>query len=246
MKKINNKGVTLVELIVSFALVSVAIIYFYQTLYTVNKLYNKSRTETNEYVEKTYVSKIISEINKQCLVEIDNKFNSDIYESYLICMQGKMESSIDSKYEAKIYKMAEIISTNDEFKAINNMNLKKSIFQTVDFEVNTNTYTLYFYINGNKKNSINLKKIISANNGSLSETLISTIKSTYPFLQEFNMKGNKVTFYNVTNNDSLMNTCNVVDSNFCPELLYKVKSEVESNKTCYIYKILNEYNHVCY
>ena len=29
MKKINNKGVTLVELIVSFALVGVAIIYFF-------------------------------------------------------------------------------------------------------------------------------------------------------------------------------------------------------------------------
>lgn len=72
LKKLNNKGVTLVELIVSFALVSVAIIYFYQTLYTVNKLYNKSRNETNEFVQRTYASKIISELNKSCLEDYDN------------------------------------------------------------------------------------------------------------------------------------------------------------------------------
>ena len=35
VNKLNNKGVTLVELIVSFAIVGVAIIYFFQTLSTV-------------------------------------------------------------------------------------------------------------------------------------------------------------------------------------------------------------------
>ena len=52
MKKINNKGVTLVELIVSFALVGVAIIYFFQTLYTVKKVYADARLETNYYIRK--------------------------------------------------------------------------------------------------------------------------------------------------------------------------------------------------
>ena len=47
-QNLNNKGVTLIELIVSFALVSVAIIYFYQTLYTVKKLYSESQKETKE------------------------------------------------------------------------------------------------------------------------------------------------------------------------------------------------------
>ena len=39
MKKLNKKGVTLIELIVSFAIVGVAIIYFFQTLYTVKNIY---------------------------------------------------------------------------------------------------------------------------------------------------------------------------------------------------------------
>ena len=37
MRKINNKGVSLIELIVSFAIVGVAIIYFFQTLYIPQK-----------------------------------------------------------------------------------------------------------------------------------------------------------------------------------------------------------------
>ncbi len=58
MKKLNNRGVTLVELIVSFALVGVAIIYFFQTLNTVNKLYKLSKDETNDYIRKNYTLKL--------------------------------------------------------------------------------------------------------------------------------------------------------------------------------------------
>ena len=58
IKKLNNKGVTLIELIVSFMLVAVAIIYFYQTLYTVKKLYTESQKETNEFVKFNYAFRI--------------------------------------------------------------------------------------------------------------------------------------------------------------------------------------------
>ena len=58
MKKLNNKGVTLVELIVRFALVGVAIIYFFQTLYTVKKVYADARFETNDYIRKDYTLRI--------------------------------------------------------------------------------------------------------------------------------------------------------------------------------------------
>lgn len=58
MKKLKNKGVTLVELIVSFALVGVAIIYFFQTLYTVKKVYADARFETNDYIRKDYTLRI--------------------------------------------------------------------------------------------------------------------------------------------------------------------------------------------
>lgn len=59
MKKLNNKGVTLIELIVSFMLVSVAIIYFFQTLYTVKDVYSKARKETDEFVAKDYAMRIL-------------------------------------------------------------------------------------------------------------------------------------------------------------------------------------------
>ena len=61
MKKLNNKGVTLVELIVSFALVGVAIIYFFNTLNTVKKVYANARSETNNYINVDYDLRIISE-----------------------------------------------------------------------------------------------------------------------------------------------------------------------------------------
>ena len=59
MRKINNKGVSLIELIVSFAIVGVAIIYFFQTLYTVKKVYSTARDETNEFVAKDYALRLL-------------------------------------------------------------------------------------------------------------------------------------------------------------------------------------------
>lgn len=59
MKKMNNKGVTLIELIVSFAIVAVAIIYFFQTLSTVKKVYTSARNETQTFVDKDYALRIV-------------------------------------------------------------------------------------------------------------------------------------------------------------------------------------------
>lgn len=56
--KLNNKGLTLAELIVSFMLVGVAIVYFFQTLTTVNKLYATAREETNAFIERDYALRI--------------------------------------------------------------------------------------------------------------------------------------------------------------------------------------------
>lgn len=58
MRKLNNKGLTLIELIISFALVAVAIIYFYQTLYTVKKLYVNAQKGTQTFVDKDYALRL--------------------------------------------------------------------------------------------------------------------------------------------------------------------------------------------
>ena len=59
MMKIGNKGITLVELIVSFAIVGVAMLYFFQTLTTVSNLYETSKKETSEFIEKDYYLRIL-------------------------------------------------------------------------------------------------------------------------------------------------------------------------------------------
>ena len=57
--KIGNKGITLVELIVSFAIVGVAMLYFFQTLTTVSNLYETSKKETSEFIEEDYYLRIL-------------------------------------------------------------------------------------------------------------------------------------------------------------------------------------------
>lgn len=78
MKKINNKGITLVELIVSFAIVGVAIIYFFQTLYTVKTIYQTAQNQTNIFVAKDYGLRIIDEYlndNSDNRASIDSENN---------------------------------------------------------------------------------------------------------------------------------------------------------------------------
>lgn len=77
--KIGNKGITLVELIVSFAIVGVAMLYFFQTLTTVSNLYETSKKETSEFIEEDYYLRIL-----------------DAYLEGQIINKGNMSGSIDS------------------------------------------------------------------------------------------------------------------------------------------------------
>ncbi|MEG2351488.1 MAG: prepilin-type N-terminal cleavage/methylation domain-containing protein [Bacilli bacterium] len=55
----NNKGITIIELLISFAIVSVASFYFYQTVLIVKKMYEETRTATNFSVAKTYATRLL-------------------------------------------------------------------------------------------------------------------------------------------------------------------------------------------
>ena len=59
MKKLNKKGVTLIELIVSFAIVSIAMIYFYQTIVDLHRMYKNSNKATDEFVKKDYALRVL-------------------------------------------------------------------------------------------------------------------------------------------------------------------------------------------
>ena len=59
MKKLNNKGMSLIELIISFSLVCVAVIYFFETLFITNKIFRTTKEDTKKYVDKAYIFNII-------------------------------------------------------------------------------------------------------------------------------------------------------------------------------------------
>lgn len=114
---LNNKGVTLVELIVSFALVATAIIYFYQTLYTVKKLYSQSQKETNEFVDVNYAYRIIDELNNTFGNE---NISCDIINDY------KQKDNNFLVYDC------EKIETN-------------TLFKEIKFKISGKDYSMYFY-----------------------------------------------------------------------------------------------------
>lgn len=93
MKNTNNKGITLVELIVSFALIGVAIIYFFQTLYTVKKVYTNARNETNNYLNVNYDLRILDEH-----YDLREKQYSNICKNYnLSCNEVKFAGYFSDK-----------------------------------------------------------------------------------------------------------------------------------------------------
>lgn len=110
--KINNKGVTLIELIISFAIVGVAIIYFFQTLYTVKKIYSTAMSDTNKFVDKDYAIRIIDEYiekNKEDLSNLNlnslcNKYSLKYGDESCQSITISLVSSINVN-DGKIYKI---------------------------------------------------------------------------------------------------------------------------------------------
>lgn len=68
-KKLNNKGITLVELIVSFVIVAVAVIYFYQMLTSVTKMYANAREDINHSAKVNYAFRLLDEAYSQDKLE---------------------------------------------------------------------------------------------------------------------------------------------------------------------------------
>lgn len=124
---LNNKGVTLVELIVSFALVATAIIYFYQTLYTVKKLYSQSQKETNEFVDVNYAYRLIDSFVDIYIVNKNNiEYFCDDNENY----SAKNNSAIKQYFTNTCE-----ISKNENSDIYN-----------IEFEINEKPYNFYKYI----------------------------------------------------------------------------------------------------
>ena len=115
MKK-NNKGMTLVELIVSFMIVAVAMLYFFQTLRMVQKLYVKAVNQTDEYVEKeytlritdAYIDKLVSDgvtiDNSTDISDLCNKINNKYCESGISLSRNGNIITVNLNQNLKLYK----------------------------------------------------------------------------------------------------------------------------------------------
>lgn len=165
VRKLNNKGITLIELIVSFTLVAIAIIYFYQTLYTVKNLYSESQNETKEFVDVNYAYRIIDELNKN-----NNNLNSNN-----LCNKIKEYKEKDNNF---------LVEGCDEFL--------QGVFKGITFKINKKDYSMYFYENGfnNQKDTLetNLLNLIvesNDNGANLEETIMSSSKIDTGLLEEF-------------------------------------------------------------
>ena len=160
--KINKKGITLVELIVSFTLVSVAVIYFYQTLYTVKKIYVDARDNTNGFVEKSYKFKLAYNEAKNCTDSHDGIYSKEIDDEklYYYCSDNTVkqyygaygedggssgdfntDSSLDNYFE--VSKITDIDFSSDEHKTKSIENDKN--YLTVLGNGNKNFQRLIFY-----------------------------------------------------------------------------------------------------
>lgn len=122
MKKLNNKGITLVELIVSFALVSVSVIYFYQTVYTVRKLYSNSQKATEQYVKANFAFRLANELfDTGCVpnsVYNLNVFNNAIDGDYKTNFEDgfcEINFTIDDK-DYTLYKPPILLKDDSRFK----------------------------------------------------------------------------------------------------------------------------------
>lgn len=130
--KNNNKGVTLIELIVAFAIVSVAAIYFFQTVSLVKKMYANAREETNNYSNKTYAMRVLDTYVSQygTIGLTDGKVCSQILGGY--CNKIKTEV-----YE-NLSKMSDIYNNTFLFKFTAKDSSDNTLFTLYKFNSNIN------------------------------------------------------------------------------------------------------------
>lgn len=100
MKKLNKKGVTLIELIVSFAIVSVALIYFYQTIVDLHRMYKNSNKATDEFVNKDYALRVLDAWATKSSGNLSTINDSNICTNYnMACYDSKTEYVNDGEFK---------------------------------------------------------------------------------------------------------------------------------------------------
>lgn len=150
MKKLNNKGMSLVELIVSFAIVTVAVVYFFQSLITVSNIYKNVEKETNELVKETYYLRLLDNYYKNAYnvakVDVAKK-----YFSFNPSQASIISSSIDAWATLNPENDSYLSSINFFYSVSNTYNPKQKLFRSIACLESscTNQYVYYAYFNHN-------------------------------------------------------------------------------------------------
>lgn len=111
MKKLNKKGVTLIELIVSFAIVSIAMIYFYQTIVDLHRMYKNSNKATDEFVNKDYALRVLDAYIKE--KGVTNLSAGNVCTNYLLGYCNKAEVTNDGVFsKVELKKDTDVLATS--------------------------------------------------------------------------------------------------------------------------------------
>ena len=110
MKKLNKKGVTLIELIVSFAIVSIAMIYFYQTIVDLHRMYKNSNKATDEFVNKDYALRVLDAYIDENGVK---NLTSSVCDNYLLGYCSNVEVTNDGVFsKVELKKGTDVLATS--------------------------------------------------------------------------------------------------------------------------------------
>lgn len=253
MNKVNNKGVTLIELIVSFAIVAVAIIYFFQTLYTVKTIYNDTMVETNKYVNKSYVIHFLNEYlsgkylvfkNTKGSLTSESLFKNVCKKYHLDCQTFSLIEIDDNIYESTISGL-----TNGGYR-IQNIEVtmldgKKIIFpiksMTLNNNVNTFVMPVAFIASYDSNNNPTgfpddlegvKTNVIVATNGKTTDD--NTMKATTMFETVYNVNsGGSITIdYDMSMSCPSPNQYYDELTNYTKISLYNVLTNEEISDTC--------------
>lgn len=92
----NNKGMTLVEIIIAIALISIVLLFLFMLLVTVNDINTESEVNSSYLINKSLILKNIEEdLSKASSVKLSKCDIDDFYDNYITYKSG-----LDKKYQA--------------------------------------------------------------------------------------------------------------------------------------------------
>lgn len=129
MKKLNKKGNTLIELIISIALMSIVLVFLMHLLIDLNNTNTNNKFAKNNQINRTEIIKFIEQdLNKNTLTKIEDNSTSD---------------TLIIKFLFKDNKESTITATNNTFTYENSENNKR-LWTMKDATINTKKATVLY------------------------------------------------------------------------------------------------------